>query len=145
MKNNDIYYFSAKKLCWLSNSLKDDYVSAGFWDSTAKKVPFKVYQEYALCAPPEGKMLGANENGDPVWLDIPPKTKSELIAEAENKRIELMQNASEVIAPLQDAIDLKIATEDEEQRLVAWKTYRILLNRVDISAAPDIEWPEVPL
>ncbi|WGL96499.1 tail fiber assembly protein [Arsenophonus nasoniae] len=145
MKNNDIYYFSAKKLCWLSNSLKDDYVSAGFWDSTAKKVSFNVYQEYALCAPPEGKMLGANENGEPVWLDIPPKTKSELIAEAENKRIELMQNASEVIAPLQDAIDLKIATEDEEQRLVEWKTYRILLNRIDIATSPDIEWPEVPL
>lgn len=144
MKDNDIYYFSAKELCWLSGSLKDNYVSAGTWDNTAKKVSYSTYKEYALCSPPTGKMLGANENGDPVWLDIPPKTKSELIAEAENKRIELMQNASEIIAPLQDAIDLQIATEEEEQRLVAWKTYRILLNRVDISAAPEIDWPEVP-
>ncbi|MDR5610609.1 MULTISPECIES: tail fiber assembly protein [unclassified Arsenophonus] len=145
MNSNEKYYFSCKdQLCWLVGSLKERYISAGTWDNTAKKVPFNVYQEYALCTPPTGKMIGANENGDPVWLDIPPKTKSELVAEAENKRIELMQNASEIIAPLQDAIDLQIATEEEEQRLVAWKTYRILLNRVDISAAPEIDWPEVP-
>ncbi len=26
----------------------------------------------------------------------------------------------------------------------AWKKYRVLLNRVDTSTAPDIEWPEEP-
>ncbi|ENI3623931.1 tail fiber assembly protein, partial [Escherichia coli] len=26
----------------------------------------------------------------------------------------------------------------------AWKKYRVLLNRVDTSTAPDIEWPEIP-
>ncbi|WP_208907139.1 tail fiber assembly protein, partial [Enterobacter cloacae] len=25
-----------------------------------------------------------------------------------------------------------------------WKKYRVLLNRVDTSKAPDIEWPEKP-
>ncbi|OKT75363.1 phage tail protein, partial [Escherichia coli] len=25
--------------------------------------------------------------------------------------------------------------------LEAWKKYRVLLNRVDTSTAPDIEWP----
>ncbi|KIE64605.1 tail fiber assembly protein [Escherichia coli] len=28
--------------------------------------------------------------------------------------------------------------------LEAWKKYRVLLNRVDTSTAPDIEWPEIP-
>ncbi|HAV1681054.1 TPA: tail fiber assembly protein, partial [Enterobacter hormaechei subsp. steigerwaltii] len=27
---------------------------------------------------------------------------------------------------------------------LAWKKYRVLLNRVDTETAPDIEWPELP-
>lgn len=46
--------------------------------------------------------------------------------------------------PLQDAVDLNIATEAERQQLTAWKKYRVLLNRVDTSKAPDIEWPKAP-
>ncbi len=41
----------------------------------------------------------------------------------------------------QDAADLEIATEEETSLLEAWKKYRVLLNRVDTSTAPDIEWP----
>ncbi|EKS5109754.1 tail fiber assembly protein, partial [Escherichia coli] len=26
-----------------------------------------------------------------------------------------------------------------------WKKYRVLLNRVDTSTAPDIEWPAAPV
>ncbi|HCP3098873.1 TPA: tail fiber assembly protein, partial [Escherichia coli] len=47
-------------------------------------------------------------------------------------------------APLQDAVDLEIATEEEKSLLAAWKTYRVLLNRVDTSLSPDIEWPSQP-
>ncbi len=57
----------------------------------------------------------------------------------------LMQVASEHIAPLQDAADLEIATEEEISLLEAWKKYRVLLNRVDTSTAPDIEWPTGPI
>ncbi len=56
-----------------------------------------------------------------------------------------MQAANEHIAPLQDAVDLEIATEEEASLLAAWKKYRVLLNRVDTSVAPDIEWPAVPV
>ena len=56
----------------------------------------------------------------------------------------LMQVASEHIAPLQDAVDLEIATEEETSLLEAWKKYRVLLNRVNTTTAPDIEWPEEP-
>ena len=40
---------------------------------------------------------------------------------------------------------LQIATEEEASLLEAWKKYRVLLNRVDISIAPDIEWHAVPV
>ncbi|EKH3656387.1 tail fiber assembly protein, partial [Escherichia coli] len=36
-------------------------------------------------------------------------------------------------------------TEEETSLLVAWKKYRVLLNRVDTSRAPDIEWPASPV
>ncbi|ENY9400323.1 tail fiber assembly protein [Salmonella enterica] len=45
------------------------------------------------------------------------------------------------IAPLQDAVDLGIATNDEKAQLDEWKKYRVLVNRVDTSN-PD--WPEKP-
>lgn len=55
-----------------------------------------------------------------------------------------MQIATDAIAPLQDAVDLGIATEAEAALLLAWKKYRVLLNRINPEDAPDINWPEVP-
>ncbi|MSD68578.1 hypothetical protein GKE20_24130 [Escherichia coli] len=52
--------------------------------------------------------------------------------------------SAEYIAPLQDAVDLEIATAEERSLLEAWNKYRVLLNRVDTSTAPDIEWPTSP-
>ncbi|WP_439647064.1 tail fiber assembly protein [Arsenophonus endosymbiont of Aleurodicus floccissimus] len=80
----------------------------------------------------------------PFGLISPLKTKKELIAEAENEKKGLMQNATEVIIPLQDAVDLEMATEEEKQKLTAWKKYRVLLNRVDTLNAPDIDLPKKP-
>ncbi|EIO7481113.1 tail fiber assembly protein, partial [Salmonella enterica subsp. enterica serovar Enteritidis] len=53
----------------------------------------------------------------------------------------LLQMASEKIAPLQDAVDLGLATDDEKAQLDEWKKYRVLVNRVD-TLNPD--WPEKP-
>lgn len=52
--------------------------------------------------------------------------------------------ASRVIAPLQDAVDISIATDAEVTRLAEWKRYRVALSRIDINKAPDIEWPVKP-
>ncbi|MEL4016553.1 tail fiber assembly protein [Dryocola clanedunensis] len=60
------------------------------------------------------------------------------------ERNELLSEASIILAPLQDAVDLNIATEEEIARLNAWKKYRVLLNRIDTSTAPNISWPEKP-
>ncbi|MDC9588231.1 tail fiber assembly protein, partial [Xenorhabdus sp. XENO-10] len=56
----------------------------------------------------------------------------------------LMNEARDRIAPLQDAADLGIATDTEKSVLTAWRKYRVLLNRVDCSTAPDVKWPEQP-
>lgn len=70
--------------------------------------------------------------------------KSELIAQAEETRAQLMAEANQKIAPLQAALDVGMATDEELAQLKAWKTYLVLLSRMDTSNAPDIELPEVP-
>ncbi|MFH2376214.1 tail fiber assembly protein [Hafnia paralvei] len=71
-------------------------------------------------------------------------TAQEVIDQAEEKRAELMGIANQKIAPLQDAVDLDMATNEERALLTGWKKYRVELNRIDTNAAPDIDWPEVP-
>ncbi|MDE9591058.1 tail fiber assembly protein, partial [Xenorhabdus bovienii] len=44
----------------------------------------------------------------------------------------------------QDAVGLDIATKEEKAALLAWQKYRVLLNRINCSTAPDIPWPEQP-
>lgn len=74
----------------------------------------------------------------------PPPTHEQFVAGAEAQKRDLMNEAGEKISVLQDAVDLDMATTEEESDLKAWKKYRVLLNRVDISTAPDINWPVKP-
>jgi hypothetical protein len=89
-------------------------------------------------------------NSDQKWMfdgeKIIPRiyTHDELVEQAERKKTRLLNEAAKIIAPLQDAVDLDMATDDETARLDAWKRYRVLLNRTDTSTAPDIDWPEKP-
>ncbi|PXY91437.1 tail fiber assembly protein [Gilliamella apis] len=45
----------------------------------------------------------------------------------------LLNEANENISILQDAIDLDMSEDGDEERLKAWKKYRVLLNRIDAS------------
>ncbi|ENZ2777217.1 tail fiber assembly protein [Salmonella enterica] len=77
-------------------------------------------------------------------LANPPKTKEQLIAEAEAQKQSLLAEAAEAIAPLQDAVDFGMATPEEEAALKEWKIYRVLLNRVDTSLGAAVVWPTPP-
>ncbi|WP_196089654.1 tail fiber assembly protein [Enterobacter roggenkampii] len=92
----------------------------------------------------QGKEIAADKDGNPVSLDPPAATKEQLIIIAEAKRASLMAGASVAISPLQDAVDLGDSTPEEEALLKKLKQYRVELNRLDISKAPDISWPVKP-
>nr|WP_228005819.1 tail fiber assembly protein [Xenorhabdus sp. BG5] len=64
--------------------------------------------------------------------------------QAESQKRQLLDTASAKIDIYQDAVDLDMATDAEKSALTAWRKYRVLLNRVDCSTAPDIQWPEQP-
>ncbi|MGJ3447090.1 tail fiber assembly protein [Enterobacter sp. PTB] len=78
------------------------------------------------------------------WVKDDAAERAATVADAQNTKSSLMQEASSTIALLQDAVDLDMATDDDIQSLTAWKTYRVLLSRVSPEDAPDIDWPDRP-
>ncbi|GKV93614.1 tail fiber assembly protein [Pectobacterium aroidearum] len=47
------------------------------------------------------------------------------------------------ITELSYAVDLAIATDEEQERLTQWKIYLVALSRIDLTATP-VVWPEAP-
>ncbi|PHM61160.1 tail fiber assembly protein [Xenorhabdus ishibashii] len=137
-----MYHYSPGENLFYPTELQQDYINAGTWPSDGIAVNEAMYREYRN--PPEGKRRIAGTDGLPAWGDIPPPTPEELQRRAERQKQYRMTQASNAIAPLQDAVDLNMATDAEKSALTAWRKYRVLLNRVDCSTTPDIQWPEQP-
>ena len=78
------------------------------------------------------------------WVSDATAEHAGQVANATELKSSLMLEASERIATLQDAVDLGMATDDEQNQLTAWKTYRVELSRVNPEDAPDIGWPDKP-
>ena len=55
----------------------------------------------------------------------------------------LLNEANENISILQDAIDFDMAEDGDEDKLKAWKKYRVLLNRINASDI-NVIFPEKP-
>ncbi|EDJ2362305.1 tail fiber assembly protein [Salmonella enterica] len=138
MKNNYYYSFTEKGFYWLSeDELNNSTVPTDL-------VPISEDVHAALMFGQEaGKHISHTPAG-PILIDQPDYSPEELIAQAEIKKEKLLSEAEVVIAPLARAVKLKIATDEEIKRLEAWELYSVMVNRVNCSKAPDINWPEVP-
>ncbi|EOX8496984.1 tail fiber assembly protein [Salmonella enterica] len=121
-------------------AMKEVYEEAGTWPVNGADVDDETMAIYTGIAP-QGKMLGSDKEGNPVWVDIPPPSAEQQIVQAEQKRTTLRSIADKEIAWRQDAFDAEIATAEEAAALFEWKKYRVLLMRVD-TAKP--EWPTPP-
>ncbi|MBS9429055.1 MULTISPECIES: tail fiber assembly protein [Photorhabdus] len=139
-----MYYYSPKRDNFYPAEFKQDYIDAGSFPDDVIEVSNDIYQEYAANNAPEGKYRIAGKNGLPEWADIPPPTKEELQQQAKLQKQQLIAEATNQIAPLQDAMDLNMANDEEKAQLVAWKKYQISLSRIDVTSAPDINWPKKP-
>lgn len=73
------------------------------------------------------------------WIKDEEAEKASLLQEAETKKNQLMQIVNESISILQDAVDLDEATDDEKDKLIKLKKYRISLSRVDLN---NPTWPD---
>lgn len=92
----------------------------------------------------QGKTITAGADGIPYLSDAPEITHDEHVQRAQTELAKRQRIATDSIAVLSDAVDLDMATEKEVADLKAWKIYRVLLSRVDVSTAPDIDWPIQP-
>ncbi|QET58576.1 tail fiber assembly protein [Citrobacter portucalensis] len=95
-------------------------------------------------------MIPETLTDDNTWQfidgEITPRlySQKEQTVKAEGEKLSRLSHATSAIAPLQDAVDLDMATEDEATALNEWKKYRVMLSRVKPEDAPDITWPELP-
>lgn len=74
----------------------------------------------------------------------PPLTKEQLILQAEEKKQFLISEVHTETEMLRAKLALKRIRPDEEAMLIAWLDYLELLEAVDTSTAPDIDWPQKP-
>jgi len=138
------YYYSAVNNAFYPSALYDDYAAFGTWPVDATAVGRAIYDEFGVNAAPEGKARAAGEDGLPCWVDVLPPTHEELVVMAESKKAALMTEADDAIKPLERAVKLGMASDEEKALLEEWQRYSVLLSRVDTSTAPDIEWPDTP-
>lgn len=100
---------------------------------------------YWTKTPPVGKMLGV-EDGHLAWVDLPPLTKEELLAQAEEKKLQLLRDVNQTINDNQWPSKLALGRmkDAEKKQFGLWLDYLDLINAVDTSKPSDIEWPKAP-
>lgn len=74
----------------------------------------------------------------------PPPTKVQLIEQAEAQKQYLIAEVHAETQMLQTKLALKRIKPDELELLNTWLDYLDLLEAVDTSTAPDIDWPQKP-
>ena len=103
------------------------------------KITDDEYDEFMIS--PDGKIPGYDTEAKcMVWIDAPPPSEEEQRAIFEADKAALMRSATAVIQPLQDAVNLGEATDNESELLLEWTRYRIKLNRLEFGD----EWPPQP-
>ncbi|MFP2422250.1 tail fiber assembly protein [Pseudescherichia vulneris] len=112
----------------------------------AVEISFNTYTEFAGVAWPEGKVLGSDSSGMPVWVDAPPLTHEEAVAAADAQKQALIDQANEYMNSKQWPGKAAIGRlkGDELAQYNLWLDYLDALEAIDTSTAPDITWPEQP-
>jgi hypothetical protein len=137
------YGYSAKTNIFYVLEDQEAYETNNNWPDDVKPVSLEEWEKYREQSP-IGKVRSADDAGLPCWIDAPPLSQQERVIEATRKKSQLIIQASNAIAPLQDAVELGMATKEEKAQLTAWKTCRVLANRIRPEDAQNIEWPLTP-
>ncbi|WP_337050217.1 tail fiber assembly protein, partial [Serratia fonticola] len=115
------------------------YEQAGTLPADLVDVTDEDYQTF-IGPPPAGKMRGSKDK-NPAWVDMPAPTAEEVRQRRATQQARLLNDAYAAMKPLELAVKLGMATDEEKARLDAWERYTVLLNRVDIDKPA---WPDRP-
>lgn len=136
-------YFSAATSGFYPEELKENYEEGTGWPDDAVEITFAEWRLFSGDCP-AGKRLGADEQGYPVWDDVPPPTDEELIAVAEQEKQSRLQYANSVAADWRTELSLGVISESDKAKLVLWMQYIKDVKAIDISIPDNIDWPPVP-
>lgn len=137
------YVFRPKTGAFYSDLLEADYRAAGTWPGFFVRVTDEDYRNL-MDGLAQGKIIVPNKQCYPVLQEPPAPTRDELIAEAEEKRRELIESALQSISVIQlKQMNGRSLTEKEVTRLNDVLDYIEALEAAETYAAPDIHWPEL--
>ncbi|WP_368540843.1 tail fiber assembly protein [Enterobacter soli] len=88
----------------------------------------------------DGKVITSDENGYPV-LVLP---EIDNISRAENQRSELLAAADSITADWRIELMLGEISDENKTMLSAWMEYKKELKAVDVTTAPNVNWPTPP-
>lgn len=138
-------YFIPSVPTFISESWKNDGTyTKEKWPSDAVLVTEEETAEYWMTIPPDGKKLGAVD-GKPAWVDIPPPTREELIATAENERQRLLTRADAMMLDWRTELMLGEISDTNRAKLSEWLAYKNEVKAVDVTTDPEhVSWPAAP-
>ncbi|EKS58828.1 tail fiber assembly protein [Citrobacter freundii ATCC 8090 = MTCC 1658 = NBRC 12681] len=125
-------------------SRKDLFIEAGTWPDDVIEVEQNIADEF-MQTPPSGKQRISGDDGLPAWGDIPPPTRDELIAIAENERQRLLAYADVVMQDWRTELMLGEISDTNRAKLSAWLAYKNEVKEVDVTIDPEnVIWPVPP-
>ncbi|BFT83191.1 tail fiber assembly protein [Enterobacter pseudoroggenkampii] len=137
------YVYRASTGGFYCDELEAVYRKAGTWPGFFVRVSDEDYRNL-MEGLSQGKMIVPNKQCYPVLQERPAPSRDELIAEAEEKRRELIESALQSISVIQlKQMNGRSLTEKEVTRLNDVLDYIEALEAIDTGTAPDIVWPEI--
>lgn len=140
-----MYIWDAKNIRLLAYLLEDEYKAAGMWPKNGLDVSDEVSTEFAGQSP-VGKKLGVGSDGMPAWVELPPPSHEQLVAQADAEKQARINQANAYINNKQWPGKAAMARlkDEEKTQYNAWLDYLDELETVDTSASPDIDWATSP-
>ena len=77
---------------------------------------------------------------DPAYV----RTHADDVYDAEATRNQLKAEAEDIMSGWVLDLNLGLISDEDKQKLIAWRLYVKALDALELDAAPDIEWPPRP-
>ncbi|QGK37792.1 phage tail protein [Salmonella enterica subsp. enterica serovar Typhimurium] len=132
-----MYIYDAKTNGFYPVLLKESYELAGTWPKAGVEVTEEEHKAL-MDGQSTGKVVSADSEGKPVLADI----EIDYVALATAERDRRMAAVTARINELVEAQDDGDITDAEQQELAALRDSRTKLRRLDLTKAPDIDWPD---
>ncbi|EPG1715974.1 tail fiber assembly protein [Morganella morganii] len=138
------YKYSANNNAFFPADEVKEYTAAGWILDDLVDVSDEVFSEFTQDRNSEGLMRGSDKKGYPVWINVPPKSKEQVVTDTEGRKQYLIAEASQKTQLWQTQLILGIITEEDKASLKEWMLYVQEVQAVDPSLGAGVVWPTPP-